>query len=302
MTEKDIIECINIVKNSKTKIERDEAMRKIINQYMPFLKKVVKKGEPWDEEDSFASAIEGLYTAVMNFDTTKGIKFFSYAYSVIRGKIYTNLRDGRAIRIPNTELKRLRKEENRSEYNRKTTLLSLNNHAFNEEGVELEDRISYEENFNLPDEEEETEKTEMQERIVDLLKDTLDRNNNKPIRYRNEVTHEFDGLMFRMYYGILGYPKYSVKEIREKMLQEHGILFADSSIVSRCERIVDVIKDEVRKRAWDGRNRTFALDNLDDTEANLSQDAILGPLFGGLGEEMPNDFMPTFEEVKKIKK
>lgn len=301
MFENEIIECINIVKNSKNRIERNEAMRKIIEQYTPYLKKAVKKGDPWGEEDAFASALEGLYDAVKNFDTTKSNKFFSYAYSVISGKIHTNLRDGRAIRIPNTELKRLRKEENRGEYNRKTTLLSLNNHAFNEEGVELEERITYEENFDLPDKEEEAEKAEIQEKVVALLKDTVDRNNNKPVRYRNEVTHEYDGEMFRMYYGILGYPKYTVKEIREKMLQEHGIVLADSSITSRCESIVEVIRNEVRKRIWDGKNRTFALNNSNNGEVN-PEDAILGPLFGGMQEKMPKDFMPTLEEVKKIKK
>ena len=295
MNENEILKCIETVNNGQGR-ERDKAMSKIMEQFQPYMYKAVSRMDPTGGEDAMSAAIEGLYHAVTKYKPESGNRFFTYAYNCISGYIGMSLRNGRLMRIPNTELKRLRKQENRDEYSKRSNFISLNTRVLDGEGKEIEDFISYDEDFDLLDEEEEAKKAENQEKAVEILKATI-YNNDKASHRFNEPVHSQDGMMFCMMYGILGSPKYSAREISKIMKEEKNLDIPESTVISRCRSILELVRGKMKEIGWAKHCVTFACMNNSNMPEWEAEDASLGPLFGGPQEDMPKDYVPDMTEI-----
>lgn len=295
MNESEILKCIETVNNSKGR-ERDKAMAKIMDQFQPYMYKAVARMDPNGGEDAMSAAIEGLYHAVSKFKPESGNQFFTYAYNCISGYIGMALRDGRLIRLTNSELKHLRKKENRDEYARRSNFISLNNRNMDGEGREMEEYVAYNENYDIPDEEEEAKKAAAQKKADEILKSTIFNLNGLPNK-DDEPTHKYDGAMFRMMYGILGSPKYTVKEIVQKMKDDVGIEISESTVCSRCRSIMGLVREKMKFMGWSKSCVTFAWLNNRNIQEGAAEEAVIGPLFGGPEGDMPKDYVPDMSEL-----
>ena len=283
--ETELHEWIDIVQHG-TGRARDKAMGNIMQQFMPYMNKAVMKMDPTGGEDALSAATEGLYHAVMKFNPESGNKFFTYAYNCISGYVGMALRNGRLIRIPNSELKRLRKDENRGEYAARSYFSSLNDRMGDEESTEFIDTVAYVEDFMVPDEDEEKSKSEAQTKRVELIRSALEKNDKKNRENRvkakfDEVTHQYDGKMYCMLHGILDEPQCSSREIAQK-LQEQGVPMNESTVRFRCNTITKILIQEKTEEDRKERNRTHALANYTGQESPNPDDAYIGPIFGGL--------------------
>lgn len=281
--EAELHEWIETVQHGKSEFARNRAMGKIMNRFMPYMNRAVMKMDPAGGEDALSAATEGLYHAVLKFNPDSGNRFFTYAYNCISGYVGMALRNGRLIRIPNSELKRLRKQENRDEYSMRTGFASLNDRLGDDDGTEFIDMVSYVEDYVIPDEEAEKKKEEEQAKRVSFIKATLEKNDRKnrenSVKARfDELTHEYDGKMYCMLHGILNEPQCTPKEIAAEM-RSKGIPMSESTVRSRCNAITKLLIQEKNEADQMEKYRTCAMANSGGQYAPRPEDAGIGPLF-----------------------
>ena len=73
--------------------------RDLIDQYSGKIYNIVKGISYYDREDLFQVGCIGLIKAYRNYDSSKGVQFFSYAYKYILGEIKAYIRDNKNIRV-----------------------------------------------------------------------------------------------------------------------------------------------------------------------------------------------------------
>ena len=77
----------------------DEMERNLIEQYKDRIYKIISRIPYYDKEDLFQVGCIGLIKAYRNYDPSKNVKFFSYAYKYILGEIKSYVRENRNIKI-----------------------------------------------------------------------------------------------------------------------------------------------------------------------------------------------------------
>ncbi len=73
--------------------------RNLIEQYKDRIYKIISRIPYYDKEDLFQVGCIGLIKAYRNYDPSKNVKFFSYAYKYILGEIKSYVRENRNIKI-----------------------------------------------------------------------------------------------------------------------------------------------------------------------------------------------------------
>lgn len=73
--------------------------RNLIEQYKDRIYKIISRIPYYDKEDLFQVGCIGLIKAYRNYDPSKNVKFFSYAYKYILGEIKTYVRENRNIKV-----------------------------------------------------------------------------------------------------------------------------------------------------------------------------------------------------------
>lgn len=73
--------------------------REIIEEYSDRIYNIVKKISYYDRDDLFQVGCIGLINAYRNYDSSKGAKFYSYAYKYILGEIRRYIRENRNIKV-----------------------------------------------------------------------------------------------------------------------------------------------------------------------------------------------------------
>ena len=72
--------------------------RNLIEQYKDRIYKIISRIPYYDKEDLFQVGCIGLIKAYRNYDPSKNVKFFSYAYKYILGEIKSYVRENRNIK------------------------------------------------------------------------------------------------------------------------------------------------------------------------------------------------------------
>lgn len=73
--------------------------RNLIEQYKDRIYKIISRIPYYDKEDLFQVGCIGLIKAYRNYDPSKNVKFFSYAYKYILGEIKSYVRENRNIKV-----------------------------------------------------------------------------------------------------------------------------------------------------------------------------------------------------------
>lgn len=73
--------------------------REIIEKYSSKIYNIIRGFSYCDPDDLFQVSCLGLIKAYRNYDSSKGVQFFSYAYKYILGEIRTYIRENRNIKI-----------------------------------------------------------------------------------------------------------------------------------------------------------------------------------------------------------
>lgn len=145
-----------------------ELKKQIVLNYVNLVHYVIHKtnfnqNEIFDRRDYFQFGIEGLSEAIDRFDPDYGTKFETYAIQRIRGKIYDELRKY------TPRLEHACESENMSGSTGGT--LSLNRSFNDDDGMQLYETIPGD--FEEPN--QIIEKTELKDKLVDLIKELNER-------------------------------------------------------------------------------------------------------------------------------
>lgn len=223
--------------SSLSDITRNNAMNKVIHQFLPYINKTVFALCPESIEEGKSAAIEGLYHAMRKYNPASGNNFFTYAYNCISGYIRMAQRDGRLVRIPNKELDRLRRPENRDDYIKMTNYISLDHPVSKDDDktvlgdmICVYDKYGFFESDIPEDNEIENETLKRVLRFAIQITNTVTSNDPRHSHHHNDE-------IYCMYKGILDSPTYSPREICKILKDRYDVYLSPQTVVVRCAKI-----------------------------------------------------------------